>query len=165
MFCISTLTLGNASQDVASQVARNSSWSFSESLPCLGQAFINYCLLTNKVPRAGKPLQGCLEPALIALAGLVNALAIRSTEAECAFRGVWVGSGQLRHPHQCGKRRETGVAPHLRLILSPSFPPAGTGHGQERHEPAPARVHGNVQHEAGPGRADGNLPQAHQGLG
>lgn len=38
---------------------------------------------------------------------------------------------------------------------------AGAGHGQERYEPAPARVHGDVQHEAGLGRADGDLPPAH----
>lgn len=46
----------------------------------------------------------------------------------------------------------------------PFLPPAGTGHSQERHEPAPARVHGDVQHETGPGRADGDLQEAHQGL-
>lgn len=48
--------------------------------------------------------------------------------------------------------------------LPPNPTTAGVGHGQERHEPAPARVHGDVQHEAGPGRADGDLPPAHQRL-
>lgn len=36
----------------------------------------------------------------------------------------------------------------LRFPVSPFA--AGAGHGQERHEPPPARVHGDVQHEAGP---------------
>lgn len=47
--CISTVTLRNAFQDVASEVARHNSCSFSNSLPCLEHAFINYWVLTNKM--------------------------------------------------------------------------------------------------------------------
>lgn len=71
-------------------------------------AAINYCLLTNKVPGAGRALQGCSE-ALTALPGLMDALAIRSSEVKCALWGVWVGSGQLRHPQQCEKCKKLGL--------------------------------------------------------
>ena len=38
---------------------------------------------------------------------------------------------------------------------------AGTGDGQERHEPPPARVHGDVFDEERPGRPDGDLQETH----
>ena len=42
-----------------------------------------------------------------------------------------------------------------------SLTTAGAGHGQERHEPAPARVHGDVLHEEGSRCSDGDLQEAH----
>lgn len=50
------------------------------------------------------------------------------------------------------------LAPCDRLLSLLS--PDGTGHGQERHEPAPARVHGDVLDEERPGRTDGDLQEA-----